>query len=92
MVAVDPNEYSYGDLLYITSADGSFVYGWAIVADACEAAMYGDVAIDCFFETYGESVLFGKRYLNVYVVDTLNQEQLTEYTAHEGMFNLRVPE
>ena len=54
--------------------------------------MYGDVAIDCFFETYGESVLFGKRYLNVYVVDTLNQEQLTEYTAHEGMFNLRVPE
>lgn len=92
MVAVDPDEYNYGDLLYITSADGSFVYGWAIAADACEAAMWGIVDIDCFFETYKESVLFGKRYLNVYVVDTLTKEQLEEYKEHEGMFNLRVPD
>ncbi len=92
MVAVDPDEYNYGDLLYITSADGSFVYGWAIAADACEAAMWGTVEIDCFFETYKESVLFGKRYLNVYVVDTLTKEQLEEYKEHEGMFNLRVPD
>ncbi len=92
MVAVDPDKYNYGDLLYITSSDGSFVYGWAIAADACEAAMWGIVEIDCFFETYKESVLFGKRYLNVYVVDTLTKEQLEEYKEHEGMFNLRVPD
>ncbi len=90
MVAVNPAEYDYGDLLYITSADGSFVYGWAIAADAGTAMMDGRVEIDCFFETYGESVLFGKKYLDVYVVGRLTQSELEEYIANEGMFRARV--
>ncbi|MEA4911245.1 MAG: ubiquitin-like domain-containing protein [Oscillospiraceae bacterium] len=91
MVAVNPEEYAYGDLLYITSADGSFVYGWAIAADSGTAMMSGAVEIDCFFETYGESVLFGKKWLDVYVVGHLTQGQLEEYAAQAGMFRARVP-
>ncbi|MEA5050896.1 MAG: ubiquitin-like domain-containing protein, partial [Oscillospiraceae bacterium] len=91
MVAVNPDEYDYGDLLYITSADGSFVYGWAIAADAGAAMVDGRVEIDCFFETYGESLLFGKRWLDVYVVGHLTQSDLREYMAQEGMFRARVP-
>ena len=32
-VALDPTLIPYGSLMYITSADGDFVYGWAIATD-----------------------------------------------------------
>ncbi|MBQ8995585.1 MAG: G5 domain-containing protein [Oscillospiraceae bacterium] len=91
MVAVDPNVIPYGSLLYITSSDGSFVYGWAIAADYCEASVSGSAVVDCFFDTYRESALFGARYLNVYVVEQLRQGDLAGYIAKEGMFRSRVP-
>lgn len=90
-VAVNPNVIPYGSLLYITSADGSFVYGWAVAADIGEAMMAGYVDIDLFFETYTESTLFGKHRMNVYIVDQLTQDQLKEYEAQPGMFRSRVP-
>lgn len=67
-VAVNPEEIPYGSLLYITSADGSFVYGWAIATDTGTALMEGSIDIDLFYETHLESVLNGKKALNVYVV------------------------
>lgn len=92
-VAVNPNVIPYGSLLYITSkTEGGFVYGWAIAADVGEAMMDGYVDIDCFFETYRESALFGKKWLNVYVVDQLTQDELEDYIRHSGMFYSRIPE
>lgn len=67
-VAVNPNEIPYGSLLYITSADGSFVYGWAIATDTGTALMEGIIDIDLYYDTYLESVLNGKKALNVYVI------------------------
>ena len=67
-VAVNPNEIPYGSLLYITAADGSFVYGWAIATDTGTALMEGIIDIDLYYETYLESVLNGKKALNVYVI------------------------
>lgn len=93
-VAVDPNDIPLGSLLYITSSDNNFVWGWAIAADSCEAAMYGinNVTVDCFLETYNDSLLFGAHWLDIYVVKQLHQSELSEYVAHSGMFNLRIPE
>ena len=91
MVAVDPSLIPYGSLLYITSSNGKFVYGWAIAADYCEASAAGIAVVDLFFDTYRESALFGARSLNVYVVTQLYQADLASYIAKEGMFRSRVP-
>ena len=87
-VATDPDKIPYGTLLYIAS--DRFTYGWAVAADCGTAMMAGYVDIDCYFETYDESCIFGKKLLNVYIVAQLTQEQLEEY-AVSGMFYSRVP-
>ena len=93
-VAVDPNTIPLGSLLYITNSDNSFVWGWAIAADSCEAAMYGinNVTVDCFLETYNDSLLFGAHYMDIYVVKQLTQSDLDEYIAVDGMFRARIPQ
>ena len=91
MVAVDPSVIPYGSLLYITSANGNFVYGWAIAADYCEASVNGDAVVDLFFETYREAALFGARSLNVYVITQLYQGDLASYIAVESLFRSRIP-
>lgn len=67
-VAVDPDIIPYGTLLYITSTDGKFVYGYAIATDTGLALQNGQVLVDLFYETYAESVLNGAMQVNVYVV------------------------
>ena len=68
-VAVNPDEIAYGTRLYITAANGSFVYGYAIASDCGTAMMDGRADFDLFFETYDESCWFGRRWLDVYVLD-----------------------
>lgn len=68
-VAVNPNVIPYGTRMYITASDGSFVYGYAIATDTGTAMMAGHVDLDLYFATYGESVRFGKRALDVYILD-----------------------
>lgn len=91
-VAVNPDVIPYGSLLYITSSDGSFVYGWAIAADTGAALLDGSAVVDCFFETYRESCLFGAHTLDVYVVKQLTQSELEGYMGNEGLFRSRIPE
>lgn len=94
-VAVDPAVIPYGSLLYIASADGSYVYGWAIAADCGAAMLAGHTDIDCYFDTYTESCLFGRKYLNVYVVCQLTQTELAAFrsvTVSGGrLFDARIP-
>lgn len=68
-VAVNPNIIPYGTRMYITSADGNFIYGFAIATDTGGAMMEGRVDIDLYFETNAECLQFGKRALNVYILD-----------------------
>lgn len=68
-VAVNPNVIPYGTRLYIASADKSFVYGYAIASDCGTAMMDGRVDIDLYFETNAECNRFGKRLLEVYILD-----------------------
>lgn len=67
-VAVDPSVIPYGTLLYITSTDGRFVYGYAIATDTGIAVQNGEILVDLFYETYAESVINGAIQVNVYVV------------------------
>jgi uncharacterized protein YabE (DUF348 family)/3D (Asp-Asp-Asp) domain-containing protein len=66
--AVNPNIIPYGSLLYITSADGRYVYGYAIAADTGTALMDGRVLVDLYYETYEESLMNGAFTAKVYVI------------------------
>ena len=68
-VAVNPNVIPYGTLLYITSDDGRFVYGYAYAADTGTAMMTGHAFIDLYYETYDESVANAVIPVTVYVID-----------------------
>lgn len=66
-VAVDPRVIPMGSKLYITTPNGSVVYGMAVAADT-GGAIKGN-KIDLFYSTYGECVQFGRRNCTVYVLN-----------------------
>lgn len=68
-VAVHPDKIPYGTRLYITSADGSFVYGYAIAADTGIGLLDDIIDIDLYYDTYTESCLNGRKTVNIYVID-----------------------
>ena len=67
-VAVNPNLIPYGTKLYITSADGQFIYGFAIATDTGTAMMSNPYAIDLFYDTYKESALNWRNEVLVYIL------------------------
>lgn len=67
-VAVDPKKIPYGTKLYICSADGKFVYGYAIAADTGSAMRSGKALVDLYFNTMAECRSFGARTLRVYIL------------------------
>lgn len=68
-VAVDPTEIPYGTRMYITSADGSFIYGCAVAADTGTGLMDDLIDVDLYYDTYLESCLNGRKYVNIYLLD-----------------------
>jgi len=66
-VAVDPRVIPLGTKLYIECADGSFIYGHSIAADT-GGAIKGN-KIDLFFPSHYDALQFGRRAVNVYVLD-----------------------
>ena len=68
MVAVDPRVIPYGTEWYIVSADGSYVYGYAIAGDTGGACRSGKVIADVFLDTYDACTRYGRRNMNVYVL------------------------
>lgn len=66
-VAVDPNLIPLGTKLYIETSDGSFVYGECFAGDTG-----GDIKgnrVDLFMASRGEALSFGRRTVNVYILD-----------------------
>lgn len=68
-VAVDPSIIPYGTLLYITSDDGEFVYGYAYATDTGTALVTGHAFVDLYYQTYDESVESAVIPVTVYVID-----------------------
>ena len=67
IVALDPRVIPLGTKLYIETSDGSYIYGTAVAADT-GGAIKGN-KIDVFLETNSECISFGRRTVNVYVLD-----------------------
>ena len=68
VVAVNPKQIPYGSLLWITSKDGKFVYGYAIAGDTGGFARDGSAVLDLYMGSVQECIQFGRRNLNVYVI------------------------
>ncbi len=69
IVAVNPAIIPLGTKLYIASPDGSIVYGYAVAGDTGGAMYNGDALIDLFYDTYEECIQFGRRTMNVYILE-----------------------
>ncbi len=69
VVAVDPRVIPYGTKLWIVSPDGTQVYGYAVAGDTGGAVRSGAVLVDLYFDTYGECSAFGRRTMNVYIIE-----------------------
>ncbi|MFT8887331.1 MAG: G5 domain-containing protein [Ethanoligenens sp.] len=70
LVAVNPNKIPYGTKLYIATPDHSFVYGSAVAADTGGFVTNGSgVLTDLFFPTEAQCQTFGKRTVNIYVLN-----------------------
>ena len=67
-VAVNPNLISYGTRLYICSADGRTVYGYAIAADTGGGMMSGAILSDLYYDTESQCRNFGVRNMRLYVL------------------------
>lgn len=68
-VAVNPDVIPYGTNLYIVSADGKIVYGYAVAADTGGALLSNRVLVDLFYDTESQCVAFGRRDVIVYILD-----------------------
>lgn len=68
-VAVNPNVIPYGTRLYVCSADGSYVYGYAVAEDTGGACMAGDIVLDLYMSSEEECNAFGRQELCIYILD-----------------------
>ncbi len=69
-VAVNPKIIPYGSLLYIVTADGSFVYGVAKAEDTGGFIRWNNPPIaDLYFDTEAECYEFGRRNVIIYVIE-----------------------
>ena len=69
-VAVDPREIPYGTRMYITSSDGSIVYGLAVAEDTGGFIYWpGGATVDLYMWTYNDCAQWGWRTANIYILD-----------------------
>lgn len=68
VVAVNPNIIPYGTKMYITSPDGSVVYGYGVAGDTGGAAMAGEIIADLCYNTIEECSQIGRRTMNIYIL------------------------
>ena len=68
-VAIDPSVIPYGSKLYVEAVDGSIVYGYCTAIDTGGFADDGSGIVDVFYDTYDECVTWGRRDVNVYVIE-----------------------
>ena len=68
VVAVNPRVIPYGSRLFIQSADGKFIYGYAIAADTGSDLVKGVIDIDCFYPVYADALRHGIKVVDVFVL------------------------
>jgi 3D (Asp-Asp-Asp) domain-containing protein len=67
-IAVNPKEYPYGTELYITSADGKYVYGYCVAADTGGFVKMGNTDVDLYMDNVPMCYDWGNRDIVIYVL------------------------
>lgn len=67
-IAVDPTEYPYGTELFITSADGTYVYGYCVAADTGGFVEMGNTDVDLYMNNEEMCFDWGNRPITIYVL------------------------
>ena len=68
-IAVNPKVIPYGTKMYIKSADGSVVYGYAVAADTGGFIRNYPTGIDLFMSTKSACTNFGVRNMEIYILE-----------------------
>ena len=68
-IAVNPRQIPYGTKLYVRTADGNYVYGYASAEDTGGFVAWGNTVADLYMWSYSDCVNFGRRSVEIYVLD-----------------------
>lgn len=68
-IAVNPKVIPYGTKMYIKTADGKFVYGYAVAADTGGFIRRHPTGIDLFMTSESACVSFGVRNVEIYILE-----------------------
>ena len=68
-IAVNPKVIPYGTKLYIKTADGSVIYGYAVAADTGGFVSKHPTGIDLFMSTKSACLSFGVRNVDIYILE-----------------------
>lgn len=68
-VAINTNLYAFGTRFYIKSSDGNYIYGYAVAADTGGFVATRPTNFDLCFATAAECRQFGRRNIEVYILD-----------------------
>lgn len=68
IIAVNPDVIPYGTRMYVTSPDGSIVYGYGVAGDTGGALLDGTVIADLCYDTVEECSIIGRRDMVLYLL------------------------
>lgn len=68
-IAVNPKVIPYGTKMYIKSADGKYIYGYAVAADTGGFIKKHPTGVDLFMATRSECLSFGVRNVEIYILE-----------------------
>ena len=68
-IAVNPKVIPYGTKMYIRTADGSFIYGYAVAADTGGFIRNHPTGVDLFMATESACCSFGVRNVEIYILE-----------------------
>lgn len=68
-IAVNPNVIPYGTKMFIKTADGGVIYGYAVAADTGGFIKNHPTGVDLFMATRSECVSFGVRNVEIYILE-----------------------
>ena len=68
-IAVNPKVIPYGTKMYIKTADGKFIYGYAVAADTGGFIRRHPTGIDLFMTSESACVSFGVRNVEIYILE-----------------------
>jgi len=68
-IAVNPKIIPYGTKMYIKTADGKCIYGYAVAADTGGFVRSRPTNVDLFFSTRSAAVSFGRRNVEIYILE-----------------------